>query len=159
MGGGRAKAASVASAMVAVVLTVAVGGVGVATAGVATAGVAKVRVSDTLSGSVVTNARGFVLFTFPRGGHRLTRCLRTKTCIVDWPPVTTTGRPVAGPGLNPRLLSTIPYRGRVRAVTYAGWPLHTYKFAYSAQTSVMNIGIRQYGGNWYALDGAGRIVK
>ena len=57
------------------------------------------------------------------------------------------------------LLGTIRYRGRLREVTYAGWPLHTYKFAYSAQSSVMNIGIRQFGGNWYALAPTGRVVR
>ena len=51
--------------------------------------------------------------------------------------------------------STIPYAGKLREVTYAGWPLHTYKFAYSAQSSVINIGIKQFGGPWYALAPAG----
>ena|SRR5579875_296870 len=120
---------------------------------------AHVRASNTLAGTVLTNGAGYVLLMFPKEGHRLARCIRIRSCMTDWPPVTTTGRPVAGPGIDPRLLGTIPYRGGQRAVTYAGWPLHTYKFAYSPQTSVMNIGIKQFGGPWYALDPAGTVVR
>jgi predicted lipoprotein with Yx(FWY)xxD motif len=123
------------------------------------AGAATVKVSDTLAGSVITNARGYVLMTFPKGGHKLTLCLQIKACLADWPPVTTTGKPVAGPGLNPELLGTITYKNKLRVVTYNGWPLHTYKFAYSAQSSVINIGIKQFGGPWYALDANGKIVR
>lgn len=125
----------------------------------AQAGTARIKASDTLAGTVITNGAGYVLLMFPKEGHQLTLCIRIKSCMTDWPPVTTTGRPVAGPGINPELLGTIPYRGRQRAVTYAGWPLHAYKFAYSAQASVINIGIKQFGGQWYALDPAGNVVR
>ena len=60
---------------------------------------------------------------------------------------------------RPKLLKTIPYTGRLREVTYAGWPLHSYKFAYSVQSSVINIGIKQFGGPWYALAPTGMIIK
>ena len=72
--------------------------------------------------------------------------------------MTTTGRPVVGPGVDVNLLGTTPYKGKLRQVTYAGWPLHTYKFAYSAQTSVINIGIKQFGGQWDALGPAGQLI-
>ncbi len=125
----------------------------------ADAGVAEVRASNTLAGTVLTNGGGYALMIFPREGHSLARCISSKPCMSDWPPLTTTGRPRAGSGVDPKLLGTIPYRGGLREVTYAGWPLHTYKFAYSAQSSVMNIGIKQFGGNWYALAPTGRVVK
>lgn len=128
-------------------------------ASITRAGTAQVRASNTLAGTVLTNGGGYVLLMFPKEGHRLTRCIGIRSCMTDWPPVTTTGPPVAGPGVDPSLLGTIPYRGKLRAVTYAGWPLHTYKFAYSAQSSVMNIGIKQFGGRWYALDPAGQLVR
>jgi predicted lipoprotein with Yx(FWY)xxD motif len=127
--------------------------------GVAQAGVARIKVSNTLAGSLVTNARGYVLFMSPRDGHAIARCEQTSTCLTDWPLVTTTGRPVAGPGIDPKLLGTIPYKGRLREVTYAGWPLHTYRFSYAAQSSVINIGVKQFGGPWYAVAASGRVVK
>lgn len=125
----------------------------------ALAGTARIKAGSTLAGTVLTNGAGYVLLMFPKEGHRLTDCIRVKPCMTDWPPVTTIGRPVAGPGIDGSLLGTIPYRGTLRAVTYDGWPLHTYKFAYSAETSVINIGIKQFGGHWYALDPAGKVVR
>lgn len=107
----------------------------------------------------MTNARGFVLFTFPKERRSIALCMRTPSCMSDWPPVLTAGAPIAGPGLNATLLGTIPYKGALRVVTYAGWPLHTYRFAYSAQASVINIGITQFGGRWVALNAAGRLVR
>jgi predicted lipoprotein with Yx(FWY)xxD motif len=127
--------------------------------GVAQAGVATIKVSNTLAGPVITDARGYVLFIFSKGGHSVARCEKIKTCAVDWPAVTTSGKPVAGAGLDTKLLKTIPYAGKLREVTYAGWPLHSYKFVYNVQSSVINIGIKQFGGPWYALAPTGMIIK
>lgn len=127
-------------------------------AGAAQAGTAHLKISNTLAGQVLTNARGYVLMMFPREENSLKLCERIKSCMTDWPPVTTTGRPVAGPGVDVNLIGTTPYRGKLKVVTYAGWPLHTYRFAYSAQTSVLNIGIKQFGGQWDALGPAGQFI-
>jgi len=45
----------------------------------------------------------------------------------DWPAFTTKGRPVAGPGVNPRLLGAV-WRSDLGAfqVTYAGYPLYLF---------------------------------
>ena len=42
----------------------------------------------------------------------------------DWPALTTTGAPIAGPGVNPRLLGSVYRQGIGRQVTYAGHPLY-----------------------------------
>jgi predicted lipoprotein with Yx(FWY)xxD motif len=150
MAGGRTKRiwTGIVAALVALLLP----------AGVAAAGVAHIKISNTLAGAVLTNRAGYVLMMFPREENSLALCIRIKSCMSDWPPVTTTGRPVAGPGVDVNLLGTTPYRGKLRAVTYAGWPLHTYRFAYSAQSSVVNIGIKQFGGQWDALGPAGQFI-
>jgi hypothetical protein len=127
-------------------------------AGIAQAARTRIRIGNTPVGQVLTNAAGYVLFMFPREENSLTLCIRIKPCMRDWPPVTTSGPPIAGPGVDANLLGTEPYRGRLLEVTYAGWPLHTYRFSYSAQNSVMNIGIRQFGDQWDALDPAGGFV-
>jgi predicted lipoprotein with Yx(FWY)xxD motif len=126
--------------------------------GVAQAGRAQIRLGNTLAGQVLTDRAGYVLMMFPREENSLKLCIRIPSCMSDWPPVTTTGHPVAGPGVDVNLLGTEPYRGKLLAVTYAGWPLHTYRFAYSAQNSIMNIGIRQFGGRWDALGPAGQFI-
>ena len=150
MAGGRTKSirAGVVAALAALLLP----------AGVADAGTAHIRLGNTPVGQVLTNGAGYVLMMFPREENSLALCIRISSCMSDWPPVTTTGRPVAGPGVDLNLLGTSPYRGKLRVVTYAGWPLHTYRFAYSAENSVMNIGIRQFGDRWDALGPAGQFI-
>jgi hypothetical protein len=85
-------------------------------------------------------------------------CRTISGCEKDWPAVTTVGKPVAGPGVKKSLLGTIPYKGKLRELTYDGHPLHTYRFD-TSKASVINIGIVQYGGAWYALNGKGKEVK
>ena len=151
MAGGRTKSiwAPVAAALVILLLP----------AGTAEAGTAHIKLGTTLAGQVLTNGAGYVLLMFPREENSLKLCIRIKSCMTDWPPVTTTRPPVAGPGVDVNLLGTEPYKGKLLEVTYAGWPLHTYKFAYSAQNSVLNIGIRQFGDRWDALDPAGGFIS
>jgi predicted lipoprotein with Yx(FWY)xxD motif len=115
-----------------------------------------VAIGNTLAGPLVVDNRGYVLFTKER--RRQDRCAKIKGCVIDWPPVTTIGKPIAGPGINPALLGSIPYKGKLRQVTYAGYPLDAYKFAASAESSVTNIGIKQFGSPWEALTAAGKTV-
>jgi predicted lipoprotein with Yx(FWY)xxD motif len=44
----------------------------------------------------------------------------------DWPAFTTTGAPLAGPGINPRLLGTVKRPGIGDQVTYGGHPLYLF---------------------------------
>jgi predicted lipoprotein with Yx(FWY)xxD motif len=118
-----------------------------------------VEVQDTLAGPLVTDAGGYVLFVFPKEHGSDAFCRRIPKCMRDWPPVTTLRSAIAGPGLDAALLRTIPYEGRLRQVTYAGHPLHLYRFAYSAQGSAINIGIKQFGGPWEGLTATGGLVK
>ena len=54
----------------------------------------------------------------PGGMHRC-----AGQCLAIWPPVH--GAPVAGTGVNPALLASMPMHGAPHA-TYAGWPLYYY---------------------------------
>jgi predicted lipoprotein with Yx(FWY)xxD motif len=44
----------------------------------------------------------------------------------EWPAITTNGAPVAGKGINPRLLGWVSRKGIGRQVTYAGHPLYLF---------------------------------
>ena len=46
--------------------------------------------------------------------------------IDDWPALTSTGAPIAGPGVNPKLLGTVYRRGIGHQVTYGGHPLYLF---------------------------------
>lgn len=109
-------------------------------------------------GPLLVNHDGYTVFMFTREHAGQDVCAHIKGCMHDWPPVTTADGPVAGPGVNPALLGTIPYRGKLRQVTYAGHPLHTYRLDYG-RGSMMNVGNKQYGGSWYALTASAAVIK
>ena len=45
----------------------------------------------------------------------------------EWPAVTTTGAPIAGPGVSQKLLGTVQRKGIGEQVTYAGHPLYLFE--------------------------------
>ena len=48
-------------------------------------------------------------------------------CSAVWPPLlTTTGQPMAGPGVDPRLIGEVQRPDGTTQVTYAGWPVYLY---------------------------------
>ena len=80
---------------------------------------------------------GFVLLpdgTFPvyslstdrRGSGRKSLC-QAACATVNWPPVLTSGRPIAGPGVDQNALGTIVRPDGTKQVTYHGRPLYLFK--------------------------------
>jgi predicted lipoprotein with Yx(FWY)xxD motif len=117
-----------------------------------------VKIADTAVGPLLADTSGYTVYMFVLDKPHKDVCRTIAKCEKDWPAVTTTGKPVAGPGVKKSLLGSIPYKGKLREVTYKGHPLHTYRFDVS-KGSVINIGNRQYGGAWYALNAKGGVVK
>ena len=109
-----------------------------------------------LGSALVTNT-GYALYTFPPDDRRRVTC--TGGCATAWPPlvVPTGARLVAGDGVEPRLLGTVPGPGGGRVVTYHGWPLYTYlgdadPFKAAGQATDAD------GGYWYILRPSGQVV-
>jgi predicted lipoprotein with Yx(FWY)xxD motif len=117
-----------------------------------------VKIAQTAVGPLLVDGSGYTIYMFVRDQRRKDECRKIKNCEKDWPAVTTTGKPVAGPGVKKSLLGSIPFKGKLREVTYKGHPLHTYRFD-ASRASVINIGNRQFGGAWYALNAKGKVVK
>lgn len=120
-----------------------------------------VKVATTYDGPLLVDKSGYTIYMFVRDKRNKDKCRKIKGCEKKWPAVTTTGKPVAGPGVKKSLLGTIPYKGKLRELTYKGHPLHTYSVERrdGSKRDVLNIGIRQYGGAWYALNAKGTVVK
>jgi predicted lipoprotein with Yx(FWY)xxD motif len=118
----------------------------------------RLRIANTMVGPLLVSEHGYTVFMFSRDRRDDDVCAKIKGCLEQWPAVTTTERLIAGPGVKRSLLGSIPYHGKVRQVTYAGHPLHTYKFDYG-RGSMMNIGNRQFGGSWYALNAAAKPIR
>jgi predicted lipoprotein with Yx(FWY)xxD motif len=71
--------------------------------------------------TVLTNARGFTLYSFAPDTPTTSKCYGS--CAVYWPPVT--GTAPASPSL-PGRIGTITRTGGSRQLTYNGHPLYTY---------------------------------
>ena len=127
-----------------------------AAAGAASAGT-KVGLRSTRDGKILVNSRGFTLYAFTRDASKRDNCMKISGCTAVWPPLTTTGNPVAGPGLKASLLGTIPYKGSLEQVTYAGHPLYTYE-GDDGPGSTEYIDESRSGGRWPALNAAGQEV-
>lgn len=75
-------------------------------------------------------------------------------CADAWPPVLTTGAPLAGPGVRAELLGTTPRTDGTSQVTYGGHPLYFY--AHEGKNEVRCHDVFLDGGNWYALQPDGQ---
>lgn len=127
-----------------------------------------VKIASTEVGPLLVDKSGYTIYMFVRDGRKKDRCVKIKGCERDWPAVTSKTKLIAGPGVKKALLGSIPYKGKVngkvnknpklRELTYKGHPLHTYRFD-ASRRSVINIGNRQFGGAWYALNAKGAVVK
>jgi predicted lipoprotein with Yx(FWY)xxD motif len=117
-----------------------------------------VKIARTYVGPLLVNKAGYTIYMFVKDKKNKDVCLTIKGCEKDWPAVTTMGKPVAGPGVKASLLGTIPFKGKLRELTYKGHPLHTYIHDHS-KGDVLNIGNHQFHGAWYALNANGGEVK
>ncbi len=131
-----------------------------ATAASAAAGssAAKLQLRRTRVGTILVNSRGFTVYAFTKDSRNRDNCAKSSVCLHVWPPVTTVGRPIAGPGVRSSLIGTITLKNGKKQVTYAGHPLYTYiADTQPAETSFINI--YQLGGFWPAMNAAGQEVK
>jgi len=119
---------------------------------------ARVRLARTSLGKLLVTASGFTLYEFSKDPRNKDTCAKARECSLTWPPLTTTGNPVAGAGVRASLLSTIRLSGGTRQVTYAGHPLYTYAPA-GERAETFYVGASQFGGTWYAVNAAGGRVR
>jgi predicted lipoprotein with Yx(FWY)xxD motif len=127
-----------------------------AVAGAASAGT-KVDLRSTHDGKILVNSSGFTLYAFTKDATKRDNCMKISGCTAVWPPLTTTGNPVAGPGIKASLLGAIPYKGSLKQVTYAGHPLYTY-IGDDGPGSTEYIDASRSGGHWPALNATGQEV-
>lgn len=119
---------------------------------------AKVQLRSTSVGRILVNGRGFTLYMFAKDTRNHNACVGIKGCPAVWPALMTSGKPVAGSGVNATLLGTMMLSGGKRQVTYAGHPLYTY-VADTRPGSASYVGFRQFGGAWDALSAMGTVVR
>jgi predicted lipoprotein with Yx(FWY)xxD motif len=117
-----------------------------------------IKLEKTSKGKILENSRGFTIYMFTHDKGNKNSCVKIKGCSGFWPAVTVKGKPVAGPGLNAKLLGTTTLAHGVKQVTYAGHPLYT--FADDGGPHMTGyIGVTAFSGRWFALTAAGHEVK
>ena len=119
---------------------------------------AKVQLRHTSLGKILVNASGFTLYRFSHDPRNKNTCMGVENCSEIWPPLLTSGRPIAGAGVKSSLLSSIRLPNGSRQVTYAGHPLYTYSPS-TERGETSYVGFSSYGGTWYAVNAAGKYVK
>ena len=140
----RAAATTAAALAVAalVLLGVAVAGASPAASASASAGLKTTVIGGT---TVLTNARGFTLYSFAPDTPASSKCYGS--CAAYWPPVT--GTATASPGL-PGTVGTITRTGGARQLTYNGHPLYTY-IGDSAPGQANGNNLNLNGGLWHEV--------
>lgn len=127
-----------------------------ATAAYASPGRGTVDVRATTLGRVLVDARGRTLYLFQADRSRKSTCYGA--CAAAWPPLLTTGAPLAGPGVSKGLLATTKRRDGRLQVVYAGHPLYFFS-ADTRAGQVTGEDVDHFGGRWYAVDAKGAKVE
>ena len=119
-------------------------------------GAASVKLAKSGLGRILVDGQGRTLYLFEADKGPSSTC--SGACAAAWPPLTTSGTPVAGTGITASKLSTSKRSDGAMEVTYNGHPLYTYAGDQSAgQTNGQ--GSDQFGAEWYVLSAAGQKVE
>jgi predicted lipoprotein with Yx(FWY)xxD motif len=119
-------------------------------------GGATVAVRSTSLGKILTDSQGRTLYLFEKDTGTKSTC--SGACAAAWPPLTTSGKPKAGPGLKASLLGTTARSDGSTEVTYNGHPLYTYAGDQGAGDT-NGQGLDQFGAEWYVLSPAGSKLE
>jgi predicted lipoprotein with Yx(FWY)xxD motif len=104
-------------------------------------------------GTVLATGKGaplYLLTADPNGGSSC-----SGSCAKQWPPLTVSGKPSAGPGVNASLLSTFKRSDGREQVSYDHQALYTHP-GLSASASA---GTAADGGIWYLVSPSGKPIK
>jgi predicted lipoprotein with Yx(FWY)xxD motif len=126
-----------------------------AVAGEAQTGAAKVSIARSPLGRILVDSKGITLYDFVKDKGTTSACYGA--CAALWPPLTTKGRPVAGPGVRKSLLGTTKRKDGTIEVTYGGHPLY-YFVSDRKRGQTTGQGIDQFGGPWWVLSAAGKEI-
>jgi len=126
-----------------------------ALAGTAAAAGAKVAIKSSRLGNILVDAKGITLYDFVKDKGTTSVCYGA--CAALWPPLLTTGKPVAGPGVKASLLGTTKRKDGKLEVTYGGHPLY-YFVTDRKPGQTTGQGVNQFGGPWWVLSAAGKEI-
>ena len=127
----------------------------VAFANVTQAGATTVAVAKSRLGRILVDSKGITLYDFVKDRGGVSSCYGA--CAALWPPLTTKGKPHAGPGVRASLLGTTKRKDGKLEVTYNGHPLY-YFVSDRTPGQTTGQGLNQFGGPWWVLSAAGKEI-
>jgi predicted lipoprotein with Yx(FWY)xxD motif len=110
-------------------------------------------------GRVLVDGHGYTLYLFVPD-QRSSRSVCSGVCALQWPPLLLPDgvtAPIAGPGVEPSLLSVTDRPDGGRQVVYHGWPLYLWP-PDTEPGQATGQGLNNLGGLWYVVDAAGNAV-
>jgi len=110
---------------------------------------------NTAIGAAITTSSGHMLYLF-RADHGTTSACYGK-CATYWPPLLTTGKPVASGRVKSALLGMTKRKDGKMQVTYKGHPLYTFLLDKKAGQTAGE-GSTNFGASWYALAPSGATI-
>jgi predicted lipoprotein with Yx(FWY)xxD motif len=117
---------------------------------------ATLALGSTGLGKILTGASGRTLYLFEKDKSAVSTC--NGGCASVWTPLTTTGKPNAGAGVDSAKLTTSKRSDGKQQVVYGGHPLYYFTSdTKSGDTKGQNI--NEFGADWYAVSAAGQKVE
>src|SRR5262249_35345473 len=113
---------------------------------------ARLSVRSTEYGKVVFGPSGKVAHVFGADHGSTSRCYGV--CATAWPPLLTTGAPLAGSGVDAKLLGSTKRKDGSLQVTYGGHPLYYYSADKIGQ--IMCPHANMHGGLWLVVKANGQ---
>lgn len=113
---------------------------------------AVVKARTTSLGKILVAGNGKTLYMFAKDDPSESYC--NGNCAKFWPPLLTSGKPTAGPGVKEAWLGVFHRDDGGAQVTYKTHPLYFYvKDAKAGQTTGQ--GVAAFGAKWFAVTPAG----
>jgi predicted lipoprotein with Yx(FWY)xxD motif len=106
-------------------------------------------------GQILVDGNGRALYLFEADRGTSSSCY--DACAGVWPPLTTSGTPVAGAGVTQSLLTTTTRNDGSAEVVYNGHPLY-YFISDKQAGDTTGQGLSSFGADWYVLSAAGTKV-
>src|SRR5690349_14403113 len=116
---------------------------------------ASVKIASSSLGRILVDSKGITLYDFVKDKGTTSVCYGA--CAALWPPLLTTGKPVAGPGVRASLLGTTKRKDGKLEVTYGGHPLY-YFVTDRKPGQTTGQGVNQFGGPWWVISAAGKEI-
>jgi predicted lipoprotein with Yx(FWY)xxD motif len=117
---------------------------------------ASIQLASSKLGKILVDSKGDTLYLWQADTGTASTC--HGACASAWPPLTTTGKPIAGPGLSASKLGTTKRQDGTTEVTYNGHPLYTF-VGDRAPGQAVGEGNQGFGAEWDVLSAAGNKIE